>query len=208
MDKQIFSALIQNLPGDEFRDDIDRLLEHEIFTSEQISALIVKMAFTEDFQIIEYFGFGVLNNLVKQPDISVKDISLISDSVIAMDSESEEWSSAWLDGFIADELAELQQAIKTLEKKNDSVDRAKRLSGIAKNLKNRNDFDPRLEMLLKVARSKKTTANVLINLATDPRTSIRLALVENTSTPRTALESLAKDSNRKIASKAKSRLNP
>ena len=206
MDEQVFSALMQNLPGDEFRDDVDHLFEHELLTSEQISALIIKMAFTEDFQAIEYFGFGLLNNLVKQPSISVIDINLIADSVIEMDSESEEWSSTWLDGFIDDELTELRQAIKTLEKKIDDADRVKQLSVIAKNLKNRNNFDSRLEMLLAVARSKKTPANVLTNLATDPNISIRLALVENISTPKTALEILALDSHKKIAEKAKVRL--
>ena len=206
MDEQVFSALMQNLPGDEFRDDVDHLFEQELLTSEQISALIIKMAFTEDFQAIEYFGFGLLNNLVKQPNISVIDINLIADSVIEMDSESEEWSSTWLDGFIDDELTELRQAIKTLEKKIDDADRVKQLSVIAKNLKNRNNFDSRLEMLLSVARSKKTPANVLTNLATDPNISIRLALVENISTPKTALEILALDSHKKIAEKAKVRL--
>ena len=206
MDEQVFSALMQNLPGDEFRDDVDHLFEHELLTSEQISALIIKMAFTEDFQAIEYFGFGLLNNLVKQPSISVIDINLIADSVIEMDSESEEWSSTWLDGFIDDELTELRQAIKTLEKKTDDADRVKQLSVIAKNLKNRNNFDSRLAMLLAVARSKKTPANVLTNLATDPNISIRLALVENISTPKTALEILALDSHKKIAEKAKVRL--
>lgn len=206
MDEQVFSALMQNLPGDEFRDDVDHLFEQELLTSEQISALIIKMAFTEDFQAIEYFGFGLLNNLVKQPSISVIDINLIADSVIEMDSESEEWSSTWLDGFIDDELTELRQAIKTLEKKTDDADRVKQLSVIAKNLKNRNNFDSRLEMLLAVARSKKTPANVLTNLATDPNISIRLALVENISTPKTALEILALDSHKKIAEKAKVRL--
>ncbi len=29
MDKQVFSALMQNLPGDEFRDGLDHLLERE-----------------------------------------------------------------------------------------------------------------------------------------------------------------------------------
>ena len=206
MDNQTFSELMQDLPGDAFRDGVDHLLGREILTSEQISALIIKMAFTEDFQAIEYFGFGVLKYLVKQSDISVNDITLISDSVIEMDSESDEWSSTWLDGFVDDELAELRQAIKTLEKKIDSSDKAKRLSSIAKDLKNRSDFDPRLEMLLKVARSKKTAANVLINLATDPRVSIRLALVENVSTPRSSIEILASDSNKKVAEKAKARL--
>ena len=61
-------------------------------------------------------------------------------------------------------------------------------------------------MLLEAARSKKTPANVLTNLATDPRVSIRLALVENIATPRTALEILALDSYKKIAEKAKVRL--
>jgi hypothetical protein len=206
MNNQMFSELMQDLPGDEFRDGVDRLLEREILTSEQISALINKMAFTEDFQEIEYFGFGVLNNLVKQPNISVNDIILISDSVIEMDSESIEWSSTWLDGFVDNEIDELRQAIKKIEKKIDGVGKAKQLSSIAKNLKNRNDFDPRLEMLLEVARSKKTPANVLINLARDPRVSIRLALVENVSTPLASIEILASDSNKKIAEKAKSRL--
>jgi len=64
------------------------------------------------------------------------------------------------------------------QKKIDDVGKTKRLSSIAKNLKNRNDIDPRLEMLLEVARSTKTPAIVLIKLATDPRVSIRLALVE------------------------------
>ena len=123
-----------------------------------------------------------------------------------MDSESEEWSSTWLDDFTDDELDELRLAIKILEKKIDGADKVKQLSAIAKNLKNRNDFDPRLEMLLEAARSKKTPANVLTNLATDPRVSIRLALVENIATPRTALEILALDSYKKIAEKAKVRL--
>jgi hypothetical protein len=206
MDKQVFSALMQNLPGDEFRDDLDHLLEREFLTSEQISALIIKMAFIEDFQAIEYFGFGLFNNLVKQPNISVIDINLIADSVVEMDSESEEWSSTWLDGFIDDELAELRQAIKSLEKKIDDADKVKQLSTIAKNLKNRNDFDSRMEMLLEVARSNKTPASVLTNLAKDPHVSIRLALVENNSTPITALEILALDSHKKIAKKAKVRL--
>jgi hypothetical protein len=47
---------------------------------------------------------------------------------------------------------------------------------------------------------------VLTNLATDPRVSIRLALVENIATPRTVLEILALDSYKKIAEKAKIRL--
>jgi len=47
---------------------------------------------------------------------------------------------------------------------------------------------------------------VLINLARDPRVSIRLALVENVSTPLASIEILASDSNKKIAEKAKSRL--
>ena len=53
MDKQMFSGLMQDHEGDEFRDEVDYLLEQESFTSEQISALIVKMEFTEDFQAIE-----------------------------------------------------------------------------------------------------------------------------------------------------------
>jgi hypothetical protein len=61
-------------------------------------------------------------------------------------------------------------------------------------------------MLEKVARSKKTSAKVLMNLATDPRVSIRLALAENTSTPTAALEILTRDTNKKIAEKAKIRL--
>ena len=206
MDKQMFSGLMQDHEGDEFRDEVDYLLEQESFTSEQISTLIVKMEFTEDFQAIEYFGFGTFKNLVDQPDISMNDIKIISDSVIKMDSESEEWSSTWLDDFTDDELDELRLAIKILEKKIDGADKVKQLSAIAKNLKNRNDFDPRLEMLLEAARSKKTPANVLTNLATDPRVSIRLALVENIATPRTALEILALDSYKKIAEKAKVRL--
>jgi predicted RNA-binding protein with EMAP domain len=206
MDKQMFSALMQDLPGDEFRDEVDYLLEQESFTSEQISALIVKMEFTEDFQALEYFGFGTFKNLVEQSDISMNDIKMISDSVIKMDSESEEWSSTWLDEFIDEELDELRLAIEILEKKIDGADKVKRLSAIAKNLKNRNDFDSRLEILLEVASSKKTPANVLTNLATDPRVAIRLALVENIATPRTALEILALDSYKKIAEKAKVRL--
>jgi hypothetical protein len=206
MDKQMFSALMQDLPGDEFRDEVDYLLEQESFTSEQISALIVKMEFTEDFQALEYFGFGTFKNLVEQSDISMNDIKIISDSVIKMDSESEEWSSTWLDDFTDEELDELRLAIEILEKKIDGADKVKRLSAIAKNLKNRNDFDSRLEILLEVASSKKTPANVLTNLATDPRVSIRLALVENIATPRTVLEILALDSYKKIAEKAKIRL--
>ena len=202
----MFSALMQDLPGDEFRDEVDYLLEQESFTSEQISALIVKMEFTEDFQALEYFGFGTFKNLVEQSDISMNDIKMISDSVIKMDSESEEWSSTWLDEFIDEELDELRLAIEILEKKIDGADKVKRLSAIAKNLKNRNDFDSRLEILLEVASSKKTPANVLTNLATDPRVAIRLALVENIATPRTALEILALDSYKKIAEKAKVRL--
>ena len=100
----------------------------------------------------------------------------------------------------------MQNIEHILEKKIDGADKVKQLSAIAKNLKNRNDFDPRLEMLLEAARSKKTPANVLTNLATDPRVSIRLALVENIATPRTALEILALDSYKKIAEKAKVRL--
>ena len=61
-------------------------------------------------------------------------------------------------------------------------------------------------MLEQVARSKKTTTNVLINLASDPRVSIRLGVVENASTPKAALEILAGDSYKKIAEKAKIRL--
>jgi len=208
MDHQTFSELMQDLPGDEFRDCVNHVLWREVLTSEQISALIRKMEFTEYFVKMEYFGFSALNDLVNQPDISVNDINMISDSVIKMDSESDEWSSTWLDGFCDEELDELSQAIETIEKKVDSADKAKRLSSIAKNLKNRNrdDFDPRLEMLLEVARSKKTPPNALISLAADPRVSIRLALVENPSTPRTSLEILASDSNKKVAEKAKARL--
>ena len=114
MDKQMFTDLTRDLPGDEFRDEVDSLLGREIFTSEQISVLITKMNFIEDFQAIEYFGFGLFKNLVEQSDISVNDINIITDSVIEMDFNSEEWSSTWLDGFIDDELAELQLAIKIL----------------------------------------------------------------------------------------------
>lgn len=206
MDTQAFSELTQNLQGDAFRDEVDHLLGRENFTSEQISILIARMAFTEDFQAIEYYGFGTFKNLVKQPEISTNDMNLISDLVVSMDSESEEWSSNWLDGFIEEELSELRLAIKALEKKIDSPEKAKQLSSIAKNLRARNKFDPRLEMLEKVARSKKTAANVLINLASDPRVSIRLGVVENASTPKAALEILAGDSYKKIAEKAKIRL--
>jgi hypothetical protein len=111
-----------------------------------------------------------------------------------------------LDDFTDEELDELRLAIQILEKKIDGADKVKQLSAIAKNLKNRNDFDSRLEILLEVASSKKTPANVLTNLATDPRVSIRLALVENIATPRTVLEILALDSYKKIAEKAKIRL--
>ena len=206
MDTQAFSELTQNLHGDDFRDEVDYLLGRENFTSEQISILISKMAFTEDFQAIEYYGFGTFKNLVKQPEISTNDINLISDLVVSMDSESEEWSSNWLDGFIEEELSELRLAIKALEKKIENPENSKRLSSIAKNLGTRTKFDPRLEMLEKVARSKKTAANVLINLASDPRVSIRLGVVENASTPNAALEILAGDSYKKIAEKAKIRL--
>ena len=206
MDTQAFSELTQNLQGDDFRDEVDYLLGRENFTSEQISILISKMAFTEDFQAIEYYGFGTFKNLVKQPEISTNDINLISDLVVSMDSESEEWSSNWLDGFIEEELSELRLAIKALEKKIENPENSKRLSSIAKNLGTRTKFDPRLEMLEKVARSKKTAANVLINLASDPRVSIRLGVVENASTPKAALEILAGDSYKKIAEKAKIRL--
>ena len=206
MDTQAFSELTQNLHGDDFRDEVDYLLGRENFTSEQISILISKTAFTEDFQAIEYYGFGTFKNLVKQPEISTNDINLISDLVVSMDSESEEWSSNWLDGFIEEELSELRLAIKALEKKIENPENSKRLSSIAKNLSARNKFDPRLEMLEKVARSKKTAANVLVNLASDPRVSIRLGVVENASTPNAALEILAGDSYKKIAEKAKIRL--
>ena len=52
---------------------------------------------------------------MKQPEISTNDINLISDLVVNMDSESEEGSSSWLDGFIEEELSELRIAIKTLD---------------------------------------------------------------------------------------------
>jgi len=211
MNQQDFDLLMERLEGDEFRDSLDSLLEQEVLTSEQISLVLKRMNLENDFEGIEHYGFATLKNLIKQTEVSFIDLNTVTNTILKLYSEFDEWSMAWLDTFEEGEIEELCFVANFLSTRTYNQTKAKQLTQFSKELSARKRLDPseiaRMELLLDTARSKKTPKKVLESLATNSSISIRIAVSENPTTSKETLEILANDSNRKIASIARTRLS-